>query len=186
MLKYVLLGFLNYASMTGYEMEGWINVSTGNFWHAELSQIYKTLKKLEEDGRVTSQIEPQEGRPDKRIYSLTPAGKADLAEWLETPVLDEIVKKDALLIRLFFSPPGNKAALLVQLRIQLQMHRRKLEHYLEQAPQAMVGFVGDHPELAASVLYWEAARRHGILYEEMYMRWIEETMLLLENDTSTS
>jgi PadR family transcriptional regulator AphA len=184
MLKYILLGFLNYASMTGYEMEGWINVSTGNFWHAELSQIYKTLKKLEEDGLVSSQIEPQDGRPDKRVYSLAPAGKARLQTWLETPDLDEVVKKDALLVRLFFSPPGDQAALIVQLRVQLQQHRRKLDHYQSQAPQAMMEFAGDHPELAANILYWEAARRHGILYEEMYIRWIEETIAMLENDVA--
>ena len=47
MLKFTLLGFLNYTPMTGYELEGWVNASTGNFWHAELSQIYKTLKQLE-------------------------------------------------------------------------------------------------------------------------------------------
>ena len=52
MLKFALLGFLNYTPMTGYELEGWINASTGNFWHAELSQIYKTLKQLEKSGEV--------------------------------------------------------------------------------------------------------------------------------------
>ena len=45
MLKYVLLGFLNYTPMTGYELKQFMDESTANFWHAKQSQIYTTLKK---------------------------------------------------------------------------------------------------------------------------------------------
>ena len=46
MLKYVLLGFLNYAPQTGYELKQAIDKSTSFFWHAKQSQIYTTLKGL--------------------------------------------------------------------------------------------------------------------------------------------
>lgn len=180
MLKFALLGFLNYTAMTGYELEGWINITTGNFWHAELSQIYKTLKKLEEDGQVTSVIEPQEGKPDKRIYSITAAGKAALDAWLAAPLLDEVDKKDPLLLKLFFAQPTETTALLTMLRIQLGLHQQKLAHYQQGAPQAMVDFTAEHPALLPNTVLWEAARRHGVMYEEMYIKWIEETIAMLE------
>lgn len=180
MLKYALLGFLNYTPMTGYELEGWINVSTGNFWHAELSQIYKTLKKLEADQQVISHIEPQEGKPDKRIYTLTALGKADLDKWLATPILEEVDKKDPLLLKLFFSSPTQPTDILTQLRVQLRLHQQKLEHYRQNSPQEMLQFVAEHPDLMPNAVYWEAARRHGELYEEMYIRWIEETIKQFE------
>ena len=181
MLKFALLGFLNYTSMTGYELEGWINASTGNFWHAELSQIYKTLKQLEKSGEVTSHIEPQAGRPDRRVYTITAAGKTNLEAWLETPITEEVDKKDPLLLKLFFAAPTDRASIITQLRIQLRLHKQKLEHYREQTPNEIMRFAGDHPELLSNAPLWEATRRHGELYEEMYIRWIEETLQQFES-----
>ncbi len=43
-LKHALLGFLNYGSMTGYELKKIFDPSIGHFWNAELSQMYPTLK----------------------------------------------------------------------------------------------------------------------------------------------
>jgi DNA-binding PadR family transcriptional regulator len=176
MLRHALLGFLNLAPMTGYELESWINASTGNFWHAELSQIYKTLKRLEADALVASTVEPQTGKPDKRVYQITPAGAADLHGWLGAPVLEEVEKKDPVLLKIFFSPPGAEAELLTQLRVQLMLHKQKLEHYRLQSPRAMDQFLAGRPDLTARRRMWEATRRHGELYEEMYVRWIEETI----------
>jgi PadR family transcriptional regulator, regulatory protein AphA len=181
MLKFVLLGFLNYTPMTGYELEGWINASTGNFWHAELSQIYKTLKQLEKSGELTSHIEPQEGRPDRRVYTITESGKANLDQWLSTPILDEVDKKDPLLLKLFFASPADRPTIFTQLRIQLRLHQQKLDHYRQQSPDEIMKFAANHPELLSNAPLWEATRRHGELYEEMYIRWIEETLQQFES-----
>ena len=71
MLKYALLGFLNYDNKTGYELKQTMDRSTNHFWHAKQSQIYQTLKKLESDGLVVSHPEHQESRPDRRVYAIT-------------------------------------------------------------------------------------------------------------------
>ena len=39
MLKFALLGVLNYQSMNGYEIKQFMDSSTGHFWFAKLSQI---------------------------------------------------------------------------------------------------------------------------------------------------
>lgn len=181
MLKLALLGFLNYTPMTGYELEGWINASTGNFWHAELSQIYKTLKQLEKSGEVISHIEPQDGRPDRRVYTLTKSGKASLDQWIATPILEEVDKKDPLLLKLFFAAPTDRTTIVTQLRIQLRLHQQKLDHYRQKTPTEILRFTDDHPELLANAPLWEATRRHGERYEEMYIRWIEETLQQFES-----
>ena len=49
MLKYAILGFLSYTPMTGYDIKLRMDRSTSHFWHAKLSQIYTTLKSLEEE-----------------------------------------------------------------------------------------------------------------------------------------
>ena len=72
MLKYALLGFLKYESKTGYDLKQTMDKSTGHFWHAKQSQIYTTLKKLEENGLLISHPEPQERRPDRRVTRRDP------------------------------------------------------------------------------------------------------------------
>jgi len=180
MLKYVLLGFLSYLPLTGYELEGWMNISTSNFWQAKLSQIYTTLKKLEEEGAVTSQIAPQEGRPDRRVYTITEAGLAELYEWQRTPILDLPQKKDALLVKVFFGLEAGKEAMLTQLRLQLDLHRRQQQHYAQQSFNDMQHILEDHPELVTNAILWDSTRRFGVMYEEMYIGWLQETIAMVE------
>jgi PadR family transcriptional regulator, regulatory protein AphA len=181
MLKYALLGFLSYRPMTGYELEGFMNVSTGNFWHAKLSQIYMTLKKLEEEKFVTSRVEAQESRPDRRVYTITDSGRVDLQDWLLTPIVEHEFKKDSLLLKLFFSSPGDKETILTQLRLQLDLHRRKMLEYRHETAQVIGQMINEQPELTPNALLWEQTRRYGEMYEETYVRWLEETIATLDH-----
>ena len=180
MLKYILLGFISYKPLTGYELEAYINVSAGNFWHATLSQIYMTLKKLEEDALMQSTIEPQIGKPDRRVYTITDAGRADLQAWLRQPIDDSIIKKDALMVKVFFSPPDQVESLVHQLRIHLDLHRRQLQVYQQDAAQAMIDLIQEYPALLPNSRYWELTRRYGELYEQTYIQWLQETIEQLE------
>lgn len=47
----------------------------------DLGQVYRTLRDLEEAGRVTSLWSNEPTGPQRREYVLTPAGHAELDEW---------------------------------------------------------------------------------------------------------
>src|SRR5205085_12105737 len=98
--------------MSGYDIEHWMEASTGHFWHAKISQVYTTLKQVEEQGLVQSHIEPQEGRQDRRVYTLTEAGRAGLMDWPAKPILEPEMKKESLLLKVVFGLPAGKDALL--------------------------------------------------------------------------
>ncbi len=102
-LRYALLGFLGLDSMTGYELKQNLDRSTQQFWHAGLNQIYPTLKKLEYEKLVTAEIQPQDGKPDKRTYSITPAGRELLQDWLSEPLTRLPPSKNVALLKIFFS-----------------------------------------------------------------------------------
>lgn len=180
MLKYILLGLLDYQPMTGYELENWISVSAGNFWAAKLSQIYSTLKSLEESGMVTSYIEAQASRPDKRIYEISATGRSDLKAWLLEPLTSLDVKKDSLLVKVFFYEPEEKAALLTLLRLQLHLHQQKLADYEQQAPTAILEMLSLHPNLLPNAALWDATRQFGIQYETMYIEWLKTIIQSIE------
>ena len=85
-LRFALLGFLNLGPMTGYDLKKQLDRSTQNFWHAGLNQIYPTLKKMEDEGWITSTVEPQQARPDRVVYHMSETGRQELLEWLAEPL----------------------------------------------------------------------------------------------------
>jgi DNA-binding PadR family transcriptional regulator len=48
-------------------------------------QVYTTLQRLQRDELVADDAVAQSGRPDKRVYRLTDAGRQALEEWLGVP-----------------------------------------------------------------------------------------------------
>ncbi len=179
MLKYALLGFLNYLSASGYDLKQLMDVSTSNFWHAKQSQIYTTLKKLEGEGMVVSHVEPQESRPNRRVYQITEAGQAHLREWLDQPLMVIEPRKETLLLKLFFSAQLDPQAILTQLRLQRNLHQADLEKY-QTATRDVISQFAASTDMADDAQLWEAARRFGELYEEMFIRWLDETIALVE------
>ncbi len=182
MLKYALLGFLKYESKTGYDLKQTMDKSTGHFWHAKQSQIYTTLKKLEEDGLVISHPEPQESRPDRRVYTITESGGKELQEWLSQPVTKLDTTKQLLLLKLFFSGKLEKETILTQLRLQRSLHERQFELYKTEPTVFIKEIVASQPELKRDALLWEATRRFGELHEEIYLRWLDETIAMVEKE----
>jgi DNA-binding PadR family transcriptional regulator len=181
MLKYVLLGSLNYKPMSGYDLKQFTDRSTSNFWHAELSQIYVTLKALEKDGLIKSSTTPQERRPDKRIYTITESGQRALNDWLITPFTELGQYKDTLLLKLFFSSNLEKEAILAQLRIQRGLHQKLIDQYQTETADDIAKTVERAPHLKRDALLWNATRRFGEMTEETYVRWLDETIEMVES-----
>lgn len=181
MIKYILLGFLNYQPMTGYDLKQMIDHSTAHFWHAHHSQIYTTLRQMEHDGLVTSQFIYEEGQPNRRMYTISEAGKTELKAWLEQPLMEMTSIKENLLVRIFFSGQREPEKVLTELSLQLELHRQKRETYrmLVEIDEQEI----KHPHLRRDAAFWSATLNMGIRYEEAYIGWLEDTIRMVENLT---
>ncbi len=182
MLKYALLGLLRHQPMSGYDLEQFINASTAHFWHAKLSQIYRTLKQLEADEYVLSHIEPQEGRPDRRVYRLTDKGRDDLKGWLAEYVTEPDEIKLPSLLRFFFFGEAEKEHIVAQLRLWHNMYSKQQAHFVEVLPGQIEALKASVPHNDTDPVFWEATRRFGEMYYAMYVRWLEETLRQLEDE----
>ena len=180
MLKYGLLGFLHYRPMTGYEIKKYMDGSTANFWNAKLSQIYTALKSLEQEGLVHSSKQAQKERPDKRIYTITPEGRSNLQKWLVEPSTEVSQRKDTFLLKLFFAAQTDKESALALLRMQKNLHQRQVDFYRTDTRALIEGILKQSPSLQRDGIFWEATRRFGEMYEETYVRWLAETIEILE------
>ena len=80
-LDHILLGLLRDPA-TGYDLGNAFSENVRHFWSAELSQIYPALKRLEQRRMLRSRVEPSPKGPNRRVYSLTGEGRAELLRWL--------------------------------------------------------------------------------------------------------
>ncbi len=180
MIKYILLGFLNYQPMTGYELKQTMDHSVSHFWHAYHSQIYTTLRQMEADGLVVSEFIHSQGQPDRRVYSLTDAGRAELKAWLDQSLTEMSPIKEELILRLFFSAGREKTAVLAELHLQRELHQKKLNEYYE----IMTGTIAENdksqPQLARDANFWRMTLKMGINYEKMYLEWLDQTIQEIE------
>jgi DNA-binding PadR family transcriptional regulator len=78
-LRHAILGLLELAPATGYELTQRFDVSLSTAWHARHSQIYPELAKLEEAG-LAEVI--GEGPRNSRTWAVTDAGRSELHRWL--------------------------------------------------------------------------------------------------------
>lgn len=99
-LEHAILGFLDRGPMTGYDLKTrCFDDAVGHLWTADQAQVYRTLERLARQGLVRARLVPQRGRPDRRIFTITAKGRAELVVWLRrAPVLPPL--RDPLLVQL--------------------------------------------------------------------------------------
>jgi DNA-binding PadR family transcriptional regulator len=97
----VLLGFLMNTSMTGYDLKKAFSISFSFFSGLSYGSIYPALKKMEIQGLVSKRIEIQDGAPNRKIYTITDAGRVAFLDSLRSPMTPE-QPKSPLLMKLFF------------------------------------------------------------------------------------
>ncbi len=184
-LEYSLLGFLQYTAMTGYDLKKILDESTRFFWHAELSQIYSELKRLEQKGWIKSESFPQEGKPDKKMYSITPAGREKLRDWLSNPMDEPPAIKNQILLKLFFAGTLKKEEICSQLRCQLEVQRALLKRFQQDSYQKiqMEAQANLKPN---SLMMWEIVRQYGEAQAIMTVHWLEDALATVENSMEIS
>jgi len=98
-VKTLCLGALTLGDASGYEIKKMFEDGPFSHFHqASFGSIYPALGKLCETGQVSMREQSQEGRPDKKTYSITEVGKATLARKLRNPPTADRIRSDVLVM----------------------------------------------------------------------------------------
>jgi PadR family transcriptional regulator AphA len=125
-VTWVVLGLLALGARTGYDIKRVVDKSIRHFWAASYGQIYPELKRLEGADWIAGEDDPQGGR-SRRVYRITPAGRAALREWL-AGTETRIEMRDESLLRLFFADTLRVEDALGLLRGRREGYRQMLEY----------------------------------------------------------
>ncbi len=84
-MRYPILALLAAEPAHGYEIRRGLEERFGSvIAPLNAGQVYVTLQRLQRDELVADDAVAQRGRPDKRVYRLTDAGRQALEEWMGT------------------------------------------------------------------------------------------------------
>lgn len=95
-VKTVCLGMLTDSEASGYDLKKTFESSFGHCFAAGYGSIYPALASLAESGYVNCREIPQAGKPDRKVYSITAAGRQRLLEELEDPAPGHKVRSEFL------------------------------------------------------------------------------------------
>jgi len=82
-VKTVCLGMLTDGEASGYDLKKQFESSFGHFFAAGYGSIYPALSTLAEQGLVSCEEIPQEGKPDRKVYAITTEGRDFLLDALQ-------------------------------------------------------------------------------------------------------
>ncbi|HUO92659.1 MAG TPA: PadR family transcriptional regulator [Rhizomicrobium sp.] len=102
-VRTICLGLLTRGEATGYEIKKLFDEDGyQHFIEASFGSIYPALNQLTRDGLVEVRAEAQEKRPDRKVYSITPAGRSQFLASLLKP-LSEDRHRSAFVFAMLFS-----------------------------------------------------------------------------------
>ena len=182
-LPYGLLGLLTYNDSTGYDLTKLFEDSLNNFWHAQSSQIYRELNRLEEKGLVSSQAIIQDNRPNKRLYSITANGHEEFQAWLREARLEFKNPHHAILMRVFFGADAPEET-LVLLKECRDACKRELEANCAGIRQNIESYADLIPNGHARRRYWEMTLGLGASSTKAMLEWAESCITLIEEELS--
>ena len=174
-LEHAILVALAEKASTGYELARRFDKSIGQFWTATHQQVYKVLGRMEQAGWVVATVVEQDGRPDKKVYKVTAAGRAELRAWIAEPATPEATRSD-LAVKIRGAAEGDLDAVLAEVRRHRALHADRLDTYLANEKHEF-----PHPDaLEGRQLNQWVVLRGGIALERSLIDWYDDVLTTLK------
>jgi DNA-binding PadR family transcriptional regulator len=173
-LAHAILVCVSDEPMTGYELAKRFDSSVGFFWRATHQQIYRELGALSDKGWLTGKTVSQASRPNKTIFKLTAAGRAELLAWSRRQTQPAAVKEE-LLLRFYALQKVDVPALIEQLRERRQGHQAQLALY----ERILARHYSNPDKLDLSAKGKLLGLRAGMLLEQHWIAWSADAIAML-------
>jgi DNA-binding PadR family transcriptional regulator len=165
-VKYAMLGILAEKDLHGYELKSSFDEKVGEFWSLNYGQIYSTLDRLEKEDLVTHDLQTQDRRPDRKIFSITGKGRTELEEWLSTPVHKIRALRDEFFIKLVFMDRKDPGPILDLIEKQKALYLKQMN----QLTNRKVSYKKKSENI--DILTAELLMDAGLFHAEADIKWL--------------
>ncbi len=172
--EFAILGLLAEAPRSGYDIKKEVEERLSHFWSESYGHIYPMLRRLHDSDFVAKEVERQEGRPDRYVYSLTEDGRRALEDWFAEPPAPPRPRNE-LLLRLFLGRHAQPEHLIRDIR----MYRQAFEGTLARLRE-IESRIDAEKETLPDRVYWKLVVDYGVRALEALAAWGEEAERTLE------
>ncbi|MEM8816584.1 MAG: PadR family transcriptional regulator, partial [Pseudomonadota bacterium] len=120
------LGMLSEGPASSYDLKKEFESSFAHFFAAGFGSIYPALSALADDGLVSCETIPQDGKPDRKLYRITDPGRAALIAALDKPNPSHKIRSEFLATLCFSHLMSNE-----QIETVLRNRKLEIEEYLK-------------------------------------------------------
>jgi len=179
-LPHILLGLLRKQPQTGYELQKQLETTVSYFWTTDISRVYRTLGEMGMQGWVTFEAAIRSDSLNRKVYSLTEAGRRELERWLAEPGKSS-GERNAFLAQLHFSdaiPIEAQLAVLEERLAGLRVEAAELER---RAARLQMPVPLPRDALRAGLKREMFSLEYGIRRYRFEIGWLEDTIAVLRN-----
>ena len=131
--NYLIFGCLAEAPVHGYEIHQRIDNDLNYVWSLSQSQLYALLKRLESKELIIGELIPQEGKPNRKRFTLSAQAKQEYREWLYSPVWVSMrALRMELLAKIYFLSSQDLEAIKSLVEVQIAEVQKSLASIAEQ------------------------------------------------------
>jgi DNA-binding PadR family transcriptional regulator len=176
-VRFGILALLDEAPSHGYQLKTAFERRTGGNWALNIGQVYTTIQRLERDGLVEVQAPVDApGDDDRREYRITLAGRTQLADWFENPVVPDAPARDELTIKVLLAVAAGDVDVTALLQRQRRASIEQLQAYTRRKAKA------DPERDVAFLILLDAL----IFRTEAEIRWLDACDARIRSLTTTA
>lgn len=184
-LRDAVLAALLEGESSGYDLAKDFDASVANFWPATPQQLYRELDRLAAQGLIQARVVHQERRPNKRMFSLTEAGRDAIRQFTAKPPRPSVIR-DELLIKVQAADAGDTAAVREFIRERLHWASAKVQRYQRLRTRMLDGHSEEQYLLQTERVGPYLTLLRGISFEEENIRWAEHALAIVERRLSAA
>lgn len=168
-LKDVILGFLDWKPMTGYELKKMFTDLDFLPWSGNNNQIYKALLELDKEKLVSKTIIQQENLPAQKRYSLTQAGHDQLQfAVMQPPDQDGLSIRNGFILQLVWS----HCLATSEIRHLIMIYQKQIEGELLMNQEIVRRQVVMARRSAREEFVWGMIYRNRIMHLQSELNWL--------------
>ena len=179
-LEHIIAGLLVFGSNNGYGLKKILDKEWRFFRKlVHLSQVYRTLKSMEEEGWVTSRLEPRDKLPDLRIYALTNTGFKMLIDWLSEDQAESgfrFQERNFVSKVYFMGLLDDPSIILRQLESELAFRRRQIMDHRKRERYLSISEGGIDLDEPKMWYFLDLVHGYGSGAMDYYVEWLSSTI----------
>ncbi len=171
MIQHFLLGILAMRPLYGYQIKKICDAHFSQLRPLNYGSIYPNLKRLMNKGLVTQTVNPQDNRPNRKVYTITERGRREFQKWLHQPAIQPPVIQDEFTLKFLFSQEMPKEEVLELLERQVErvrswradLQNKEKESASDYSSSAYASMLGElFQEIHSATLRWLVRCRERI------------------------